>query len=100
MTIPHVTVSFFTVFLAEMGDKTQLATMALGGTSGRPLMVFWGSMLALLLASLIGATAGGAVATVVDPVFLQIAAAIGFLLQGLRLLMEAGATSMPDNGDG
>ena len=68
--------------------------MALGGTSGRPLMVFWGSILALLLASLIGATLGGAVATIVDPVFLQIAAAIGFLLQGLRLLMESRATSM------
>ena len=94
MTTPHIATSFLTVFLAEMGDKTQLATMALGGTSGRPLMVFWGSILALLLASLIGATLGGAVATIVDPVFLQIAAAIGFLLQGLRLLMESRATSM------
>lgn len=94
MTTPHIATSFLTVFLAEMGDKTQLATMALGGTSGRPLMVFWGSILALLLASLIGATLGGAVATVADPVFLQIAAAIGFLLQGLRLLMESRATSM------
>ena len=93
MSIPHIATSFLTVFLAEMGDKTQLATMALGGTSRRPQMVFWGSTMALLLASLIGATLGGALAAVVDPLYLQIAAAVGFLLQGLRLLMEARRTS-------
>ena len=51
--------TFVTVFLAELGDKTQLATVAISGTSNRPLAVFIGSSSALVLASLIGAIAGG-----------------------------------------
>ena len=51
--------TFVTVFLAELGDKTQLATVAISGTSDRPLAVFIGSSSALVLASLIGALAGG-----------------------------------------
>ena len=47
--------TFATVFLAELGDKTQLATVAISGTSNRPLAVFIGSSSALVLASLIGA---------------------------------------------
>ena len=47
--------TFVTVFLAELGDKTQLATVAISGTSDRPLAVFIGSSSALVLASLIGA---------------------------------------------
>ena len=50
--------TFLTVFLAELGDKTQLATVALSGTSDRPLAVFLGSSSALVLASLLGAMAG------------------------------------------
>ena len=50
--------TFVTVFLAELGDKTQLATVAISGTSNRPLAVFLGSSSALVLASLIGAVAG------------------------------------------
>ena len=54
--------TFLTVFLAELGDKTQLATVALSGTSDRPLAVFVGSSSALVLASLLGAMAGGSIA--------------------------------------
>ena len=41
--------TFATVFLAELGDKTQLATVAISGTSNRPLAVFLGSSSALVL---------------------------------------------------
>ena len=43
--------TFVTVFLAELGDKTQLATVALSGTSNRPMAVFLGSSTALVLAN-------------------------------------------------
>ena len=69
--------TFVTVFLAELGDKTQLATVALSGTSDRPLAVFLGSSSALVLASLIGALAGGSIATLIPTDLLQLAAAIG-----------------------
>ena len=63
MDFPLLISTFLTVFLAELGDKTQLATVAISGTSNRPLAVFLGSSSALVLASLLGAFAGGSVAT-------------------------------------
>ncbi|MGC6483727.1 MAG: TMEM165/GDT1 family protein, partial [Synechococcus sp.] len=72
--------------LAELGDKTQLATVAISGTSNRPLAVFLGSSSALVLASLIGAIAGGSMASVVPAEVLQLIASVGFLVIGLRLL--------------
>ena len=78
--------TFLTVFFAELGDKTQLATVALSGTSRSPLLVFFGSASALVLASLIGALAGGSLARLVPTDALQLAAAAGFLLIGARLV--------------
>ena len=81
--------TFLTVFLAELGDKTQLATVALSGTSDRPFAVFVGSSSALVLASLLGALAGGSVASVVPTEVLQLLAAVGFLIIGTRLLLQS-----------
>ena len=78
--------TFVTVFLAELGDKTQLATVALSGTSDRPFAVFLGSSSALVLASLLGALAGGSMASMIPADLLQLAASIGFLVIGTRLL--------------
>ena len=82
MDITLLISTFLTVFLAELGDKTQLATVALSGTSDRPLAVFLGSSSALVLASLIGALAGGSIANVIPTEVLQLMAAIGFLIIG------------------
>ena len=46
--------SFITVFLSELGDKSQLAAIALGSSCNSPRAVFFGTASALLLASLIG----------------------------------------------
>ena len=81
--------TFLTVFLAELGDKTQLATVALSGTSDRPIAVFLGSASALVLASLLGAMAGGSVATVVPTELLRLIASVGFLIIGTRLLLHS-----------
>ena len=81
--------TFLTVFLAELGDKTQLATVAFSGTSDRPLAVFLGSASALVLASLLGAMAGGSVASVVPTELLQLIASVGFLIIGTRLLLQS-----------
>ena len=86
MDFPLLVSTFLTVFLAELGDKTQLATVALSGTSNRPLAVFLGSSSALVLASLIGALAGGSIAAVIRTDVLQLLASIGFLVIGGRLL--------------
>lgn len=95
MSLPLLASTFATVFLAELGDKTQLAIVTISGTSSRPLAVFAGSSLALVLASLLGALAGGSLSAVIPPNALQLAASAGFLLIGLRLILKAGRS-----GDG
>ena len=50
--------SFSTIFLAELGDKTQLATLILSAQSGRPLIIFIGAALALISTSLLGVLIG------------------------------------------
>jgi len=81
--------TFFTVFLAELGDKTQLAIVSISGTSSRPGAVFAGSACALVLASLVGAAAGGSLSSVIPTDALQLAASIGFLILGARLIQRS-----------
>tara|TARA_Y100000589_G_C26888721_1_gene521145 strand:+ start:101 stop:415 length:315 start_codon:yes stop_codon:yes gene_type:complete len=50
--------SFTTIFIAELGDKTQLATLMLSAESGRPLVVFLGSSFALICSSIVGVLVG------------------------------------------
>ena len=50
--------TFSTIFLAELGDKTQLATLMLSAQSGRPLIIFLGAALALVSTSLLGVLIG------------------------------------------
>lgn len=78
--------SFITVFLAEIGDKSQLAAIALGGSLKSPRAVFFGSVAALLLATLIGVLAGGGMAQLLPARALKAIAAIGFALLAVRLL--------------
>ena len=89
MDLPLLASSFATVFLAELGDKTQLAIVTISGTSNRSGAVFAGSSLALVLASLLGAAAGGSLSSVISPDVLQLAASVGFLVIGSRLLIKA-----------
>jgi len=75
--------TFTTVFLAELGDKTQLATLLLSAESGRPLWVFIGAALALIGSSLVGVLIGRWLATVLPPDRLERMA--GVLMVGLGL---------------
>ncbi len=59
--------TFTTVFLAELGDKTQLAALLLAAESGRPLLVFAGAALALICSSLVGVLLGRWLASVLPP---------------------------------
>ena len=55
--------SFTTIFIAELGDKTQLATLMLSAESGKPMIVFLGSSLALLCSSIVGVLIGKWIST-------------------------------------
>ena len=50
--------TFSTIFIAELGDKTQIATLMLSAESGKPTVVFLGSSLALISSSVVGVIIG------------------------------------------
>ena len=50
--------TFTTIFIAELGDKTQIATLMLSAESGKPTIVFIGSSLALISSSIVGVLIG------------------------------------------
>ena len=50
--------TFTTIFIAELGDKTQIATLILSAESGKPIIVFIGSSLALISSSIVGVLIG------------------------------------------
>jgi len=59
--------TFTTIFIAELGDKTQLATLLLSAESGKPIIVFIGSSLALIGSSLIGVLIGKWLSNKISP---------------------------------
>lgn len=100
MQLPLLASTFVTVFLAELGDKTQLAIVSISGTSNRPGAVFAGSAAALVLASLVGAAAGGSLSSVIPTDALQLAASVGFLILGTRLILRSRGPQEPSEGPG
>lgn len=79
-----------TVLLAELGDKTQLATMLFAADSpARLWTVFLAASLALVVASALGVAAGGVMARYVEPRYLSYAAGIGFIAIGIWTLLRA-----------
>lgn len=78
----QVLVTFGVVFLAELGDKTQLATFGFAAESQSRLAVFIGSASALVVTSLIAVIAGGLVGKLVSPAMLQRASGALFLVLG------------------
>ncbi len=83
---------FGIVFLAELGDKTQLATLLFASkSSGNLIAVFVGASGALIVASAIGVAAGGIISQYVDPKLLSYVAGAGFLVIGAWTIWQ-GAT--------
>ena len=59
--------TFTTIFIAELGDKTQIATLKLSAESGKPIIVFIGSSLALISSSLVGVLIGKWLSKTISP---------------------------------
>ncbi|MDH5677097.1 MAG: TMEM165/GDT1 family protein [Nitrospinota bacterium] len=73
---------FTMIFLAELGDKTQLATFACAAYERSKLSVFIGSSLALVLASLIATLLGGFLAQHVPQSYISRGAGVLFIIMG------------------
>jgi len=81
---------FSTVFLAELGDKTQLATMLFASDKEVSRQtVFIGASLALVTASAIGVLVGGAISNYVSEKYLHYIAGVGFVVIGIWTVLKA-----------
>ena len=90
MDLKVLFVVFGTVFLAELGDKTQLATVLFASKPSVSLVtVFVGASLALILASLIAVAAGSVISHYVDPRYLSYIAGAGFIVIGVWTIVRA-----------
>ncbi|HTG85635.1 MAG TPA: TMEM165/GDT1 family protein [Pyrinomonadaceae bacterium] len=78
--------TFGIIFLAEMGDKTQLAAMTLSAQTKRPWAVFIGASLALVAVSAIGVLVGGVIGEYVPLVWIKRVAATAFIVIGVLML--------------
>ena len=80
--------TFITVFIAELGDKTQIATLLLSAGSGKPILVFVGAAIALICTSLLGVVIGTWLSEKVSESLLSNIAGSIMLFIGLYLISE------------
>jgi putative Ca2+/H+ antiporter (TMEM165/GDT1 family) len=78
--------TFGALFLAEMGDKTQLAAITLAADTRSPLSVFLGAAIALALVSLIGVAVGSVLGHYLPQNLMRKVAASAFIIIGVLML--------------
>ena len=80
--------TFTTIFIAELGDKTQIATLMLSAESGKPIIVFLGSSLALISSSIVGVLIGKWLSQKISPSKFSLSTGILMLLISLYLAFD------------
>ena len=83
--------TFGLIFLAELGDKTQLAAIAMSAESKAPLAVFVGAVAALALVTLVGVAIGGTLTRVIPARYVRMAAGGLFVIIGIMMLVPRGS---------
>lgn len=79
--------TFGLIFLAEIGDKTQLAAMTMSADTKKPWAVFLGASLALTAVSALGVLVGSVVGDYVPIEWIKRVAAVAFIIIGILMLM-------------
>jgi putative Ca2+/H+ antiporter (TMEM165/GDT1 family) len=79
--------AFITLFLAELGDKTQLAVITMSANTDSKLSVFLGASLALIAVTALGVIAGGILTQFVPVEWLQRIVAVAFIAIGVLMLL-------------
>lgn len=80
--------AFVTLFLAELGDKTQLAVITLTAKTDSRVAVFVGASLALVLVSLLGVLVGGVLTQLAPAEWLHRIGAVAFIVIGVLMLFK------------
>ena len=86
MDLKVVLSAFALLFLAELGDKTQLAVVTMTARTHQPLAVFLGAVAALAAVTLLGVAAGGVIVRFVPLEWVSRAAALAFIAIGVLML--------------
>lgn len=79
--------AFITLFLAELGDKTQLAVITMSANTDSKLSVFIGASLALIAVTALGVLLGGVLTQLVPTEWLQRIVAVAFIAIGVLMLL-------------
>lgn len=82
--------TFMAIFLAEIGDKTQLATLSLAAGGSSRWVVFAGSALALVATSALAVLVGEALSRAIPPIWLKRGAGALFIVLGIVFLLDGG----------
>lgn len=80
--------TFGVIFLAEMGDKTQLAAMTMAAETKKPWAVFIGASVALAAVSALGVLVGAVLGNYVPLEWVKRIAAIAFIVIGILILLD------------
>jgi putative Ca2+/H+ antiporter (TMEM165/GDT1 family) len=80
--------TFALLFVAELGDKTQLAVISMTSKHGRPWPVFVGATAALALVTLLGVVSGEAVCRVIPESLLSKVSAVAFVVMGALIWFD------------
>ena len=80
--------AFVTLFLAELGDKTQLAIITMSANTESKVAVFIGASLALVIVSLLAVLFGAALTQIIPVEWLQRIVAAAFILIGVLMLFK------------
>lgn len=80
--------TFITLFLAELGDKTQLACVLLTAQSRKPWTVFLGASVALVLVSFLGVLLADFVCNYLPTATIKKIASLGFIVIGVLMFFE------------
>ncbi|NLZ53525.1 MAG: TMEM165/GDT1 family protein [Thermoanaerobacteraceae bacterium] len=80
--------TFFLVFLAELGDKTQLSTMLLAAHNESYFSVFLGAALALILNAIIGVYLGSIISKSISLYYIHIGSGMAFIILGILLITQ------------
>ncbi len=81
-----LTATFLTIFLAELGDKTQIAAIIMTSKTSKPLAVFAGSMIAFAVVTLIGVTLGVLLTKFIPINAIKYLSAVAFISVGILIL--------------
>src|ERR1044071_7563930 len=79
--------AFITLFLAELGDKTQLAVITMTADTNSKISVFLGASAALIIVTLIGVLVGGVLSAYIPTEWLQRIVAAAFIVIGVLMLL-------------